>query len=97
MRIVEFDRSAWFFLTDGNDFFMDVNCNYSFLGFTKVIQLNQDEVAAYKNEGKTYLIKLANEIQYLALSTYKERNVNREMEEQVSEAIIRFNEENNFR
>ncbi len=92
MRIVEFDPNAWFFLTDGNDFFMDVNCNYSFVGFTRTIQLNAPEIAAYKNDGRLYLVKLADEIQYQALTVYQQRNVNREIEEQVSAAIIKFKE-----
>ncbi|MGL4597708.1 MAG: hypothetical protein ACRCYO_09275 [Bacteroidia bacterium] len=93
MKIVEFDPSSWFFLTDGNAFFMDVYCNHSFFGFTRTIQLDEAETAGYKNDGRMYLIKLAREIQYQALTVYKARNVNREIEEQISEAIIKFKEQ----
>ena len=91
MKVIDYEPQFWFFLTDGNDYFIDINCSYSFIGFSRLIKLNQEEKNEYKQKGKEYLNLLANDIQYYALSKYKERNIIGELEKQIQNAIIEFN------
>lgn len=91
MKIIDFESKSWFFLSHEEDYYIDVNCNYSFLGFTMLIQLSKIEINEYENQGKDYL---AMNIQQYALSHYKDRNVKGDTERMVNEAIIEFLEEN---
>ena len=94
MKIIDFENKAWFFLNENNNYYIDVNCNYSFVGFNMLIQLCKIEVNKYENQGKDYLNSLAKDIQQYALSHYKDRNVKGDIERMANEAIIKFLEEN---
>jgi hypothetical protein len=94
MKIIDFESKSWFFLSHEDNYYIDVNCNYSFVGFTMLIQLNNSEVVEYQNHGKNYLNSLAKNIQYYALSTFKDRNIKGDVERLVNDAIIQFLEEN---
>ena len=82
------------FLNENDNYYIDVNCNYSFLGFTMLIQLSKIEINEYEIQGKEYLNSLAKNIQQYALSHYKDRTVKGDNERMANEAIIEFLEEN---
>ncbi|WP_332453041.1 hypothetical protein [Chryseobacterium aquaticum] len=94
MKIIDSEDKAWFFLNENDNYYIDVNCNYSFVGFTMLIQLSKIEINEYKNQGKEYLNSLAKNIQQYALCHYKDRNVKGDIERMANEAIIEFLEEN---
>lgn len=93
MEIIDFESKSWFFLSDKNDYYIDVNCSYSFVGFNMLIQLNNSELNEYLNFGKDYLNSLVKNIQQYALSHYNDRNVKGDIERLANEAIIKFLEE----
>lgn len=95
MKIIDFESNSWFFLNEGNKYYIDVNCNYSFVGFTMLIQLNNSEVVEYQNQGKNYLNSLAKNIQHYALSTFKDRNIKGDVERIANDSITKFLEDNN--
>jgi len=76
MEVIEHEPKAWFLIKDENNFFIDVNCNYSFVGFARLIELNENRIAEYLKYGKTYLNELSNNIQHYTLLHYNDRNVN---------------------
>lgn len=94
MKIIDSKNKAWFFLNENDNYYIDVNCNYSFVSFNMLIQLGIAEINEYKNQGKEYLDSLAKDIQQYALSHYKDRNVKGEIERMANEAIIEFLEGN---
>jgi len=93
MKIIDFEDKAWFFLNGSDHYYIDVNCNYSFLGFNMLIHLSASEVNDYHNHGRDFLNSLAKDIQQYALSRYKDRNVKGDIERMANEAIIGFLEE----
>lgn len=96
MKIIDFAPSFWFLLSDQNNFFMDVNCNYSSIGFSRLIKLNESEIITFQKKGTEYLNSLANDVQFYAFTKYNERNISGEIEKVVYETILKFNQENNF-
>ncbi|MEG0984226.1 hypothetical protein [Algoriella sp.] len=96
MKVIHHEPLFWFFIKDKNSFFIDVNCSHSFFGFTVLIELDEIEVSQYRIQGKQYLNDLANNIQYYALYTYKDRNKsNDKISESIDEVIMTFKKVNN--
>lgn len=92
MKVIDIEPQSWFFLTNGTDYFIDVNCNHSFVGFSLLIKLDKAETDVYQKKGKEFLNLLADDIQYYALSKYKERNiVVDELKDRTHKAILEFN------
>ena len=97
MKVIDYEPQFWFFLKVENEYFIDVYCNQSFVGFNLTIKIDELEIIEYHKNGKVYLNSLANDIQYFALSKYKERDLIGEIKRQVFEAILKFNEEKTFK
>lgn len=66
MEVLEYGPHAWYLLRDGQQLYLDVNCNHSFAGYSFTMQLNSDEAAMYRRRGGPYLDELADAIQYSA-------------------------------
>lgn len=90
MEIIDFESKIWFFLSYENNYYIDVNCNYSFVGFNMLIQLNQSELDEYKNHGRDYIDSIVKDIQQYALSKYEKRNIKGKIERLANEAVINF-------
>jgi hypothetical protein len=93
MKIIDFESKSWFFLSDNTDYYIDVSCNLSFVGFNMLIRLDSLELNEYHSRGSVYLSSLAKDIQQLALSKYSERNIKGPAERLANEAVIKFLEE----
>lgn len=91
MHVIDHDPGFWFLVKNNEEFFMDVNCNHSFVGYTVLIQFNDEEKKQYQEKGREYLKQLANAIQYSGLTKYQDRKINGEHEQQVYNAIMDFN------
>ena len=93
MEVLEYGPQAWYLLRDGQQLYLDVNCNHSFAYYSFTMQLNSDEAAKYRRRGRAYLDELAQAIQYSApgvsasASIYKARLVTSEAGAQVNDAI----------
>lgn len=81
MRIVDREPQWWSLSEVNADLFLTAFCEQSAFSFDFTIQLNQEEVDAYKREGREYLGRLANDIQDSApaarnsSSRFKERKL----------------------
>ena len=62
MQVIDHQPAAWFFLQDGSDYFLDVCCGRSAVGFSVTIQLSEEERALYASLGHAYIEKLADQI-----------------------------------
>lgn len=59
MDVVDTEKSAWFLLKDGDDYYLDVNSGQSFVGYAICFQLNDQEIADYHRQGKASVSQLA--------------------------------------
>ena len=64
MKVVDTENWAWFLFEHEGHLYLDAYCNMSAFGYTFMIQLNDDERAAYDAGGHQYLNRLAHEIHY---------------------------------
>lgn len=93
MKVVDHEPQFWCLLEASGALFLDANCEASFVGYTYLIHLNQEEVARYRREGRSYLSWLAEQIQdsapIMAASTsvYKGRDLSSTYGEQVNAAV----------
>jgi hypothetical protein len=93
VEVLEHAAHDWYLLWDGQQLYLDVNCNHSFVGYSFTMQLNVDEAATYRRRGRPYLDELAQAIQYSApgvsgsRSIYKGRQVEPAASAQVNDAI----------
>jgi hypothetical protein len=96
MTIIEFEPQSWFFCSFETSFYIDVNCNHSFVSFSLLIKLNDEETVEYHKYGRDYLNTLATDIQYHSSSKYYARNISDEVSNLVHSTIMKFNQEKNF-
>lgn len=64
MIVVDSENWAWFLYEHEGHLYLDANCNMSAFGYTYMIQLNDEERAAYQSGGRDYLNQLAHDIHY---------------------------------
>lgn len=96
MKVLDFERYNWFLLQHEDNYFLDVHCSYSFVGFSLLIQLDESEINHYKAKGAIYINELAEDIQYNSKTKYAARNVSGDLGKLGYDAIIAFNKSNNF-
>src|SRR5688500_12658728 len=63
VQVVDHGPQAWLLFKDGDELLLDVNCSHSAAGYSVLIHLEADEAAAYAQEGRTYLDRLAQRVQ----------------------------------
>lgn len=94
--VLEYGPQAWYLLRDGQQLYLDVNCNYSFVGYSFTMELNSDEAAKYRLHGIAYLDKLAQGVQQSSpcgigsASSYKPRLVRSHVSEAATIAIKKW-------
>ena len=91
MKVTDKEDRFWFFLENGLDFYIDVNCNVSAFGFSMLIKLNKEESESYRKSGHEFLKELARDIQYYSQSKYKDRHTSGEIGKITHDAIMAFN------
>ncbi|MGE8685689.1 MAG: hypothetical protein ACN6PJ_01050 [Achromobacter sp.] len=93
MIVIDHEPQFWFLLQIADGLLLDVNCSHDAVGYRFMIQLNDDELRAYRAGGRGYLCDLAETIDFSApgvkgsSSPYKDRNVDRLHSDAVMEAI----------
>jgi hypothetical protein len=96
MDVVDHEPSWWFLLQDGEQLYLDVNCEHSFIGYSMLIALDEQETRTLQREGRGYVDRLAEDINYGApvlrdsTSPYKARDLSRTHGHLVSEAVRRW-------
>jgi hypothetical protein len=99
MKVVDHSDAHWILFADEGRLLLDVNCSHSFFSYEFLMVLNETECARYKDEGRDYLDRLADDIQYSApgllvsKSEYKTRSIHAEMRDATTEAFTRFRNE----
>ncbi|WP_203299231.1 hypothetical protein [Marinobacter sediminum] len=99
MKVVDHEDQMWFLFEYQGALFLDASCNHSFLGYTYMIELNEQELTAYESGGHRYLSELAHDIHYSAPivkgsnSIYKGRDVTKQYSELVSAAVQQWREQ----
>jgi hypothetical protein len=98
MKVVDHAAQWWFLFEEGSALFLDVNCSHSAFGYSFMIELEAEEVAHYRAEGRAFLERLAARIQdsapILATSTspYKGRDVSAAHVERTTQAVRAWRE-----
>ncbi|EJE53905.1 hypothetical protein PMI14_01206 [Acidovorax sp. CF316] len=93
MNVIDHEPASWFLVQHGDQLLLDVNCHHSFVSYSVLVALSEEETSLYRQRGHAYLNELAHAIHYSApgvagsRSPYKERNVDREFGAQVMAAI----------
>lgn len=91
MQVIDHQPHGWFLLKEGNTLFLDVRCNFNFLGYSWAIQLNQDEEKNYQAQGHSFIQSLAEKINSAApiqgKSWYSSRHISSEDNAKINSAI----------
>ena len=81
MKVIDHEPGLWFLLGDDDRLFLEVNCEHSAVGYNVLIELDESERAQQTAQGRAYLSKSAEAINYSApgargsQSSYKSRNI----------------------
>lgn len=95
MTVIEHQKGAWFLVSNGTDYFLDVNCTHRFASFSFLLKLEPQELHQFKIAGINFIHLLAEEIQDEALGIYAKRNViGGTLAKSVQQAIRVFNKQN---
>ncbi|HYH83431.1 MAG TPA: hypothetical protein VEX86_26790 [Longimicrobium sp.] len=89
LRVIDHRPQAWFLLRGGEDYYLDVNCNQGAVGFSVLVKLTEAEYREYHALGRIFADYFAAKISYWS-SDFRERDLNSSLEDQVSEAVARF-------
>lgn len=87
MEVIDHLPHGWFLFKKENNLFIDVNCSYSAFSYSMLVRLLENEKEAYERSGHDWATKFAQDIQQQGLGKYKERNIHKEFENEVSNAI----------
>jgi hypothetical protein len=94
MHVVAHEPSSWFLLEESSALYLDVNCSHSFVSFSMLIQLTEQEAERYRINGTGFLSSLAAQVQEHSFTTYRERNLSALYEASVNEAISQWRANN---
>lgn len=93
MKVIDAESQMWFLLEQDGAFYLEAFCDHSFVGYSYMIALNAEELAAYEHGGHAYISKLADDIHNSApivqgsMSRFKGRDVSTTYGGEVSLAI----------
>ena len=93
MRVVDHSPQWWFLLQDGEQLYLDVNCSHSFIGYSFLLPLDEEETRAFRREGRASLDRLAEAVNEGApvlrdsRSPYKSRDLSRTHGHLVTDAV----------
>jgi len=94
VQVLDHRPNMWFLLKAGDALFLDAACNHGAFGYSWLIELDPGERQGFEQGGRAYLDRLAQDIHdgvpILANSTspYKGRNRDRDLAEQVTNAVL---------
>lgn len=89
MKVVESEDNLWELYEHEDRLFFDGNYTMSFIGYSFPIELNEEEITSYNKNGKTFLDKLAHDLNYScpihesSKSAFKNRLVSKEIQERI--------------
>ena len=89
MEVVLNEPGFWYLLKKDDAYYIDVNCEASFVSFSLLIPLNDEEHTEYHALGRTFLQYFAEKINYWS-GQYKERSITGPLQKEATEAILRL-------
>jgi hypothetical protein len=93
MRVIDHEPQWWFLLEEDGWLFLDAYCSHSFIGYSFLLRLDVEELKAYGQEGRSFISRLATEIQdsapilEVSTSRFKGRDLSRTHSDQVTKAV----------
>jgi hypothetical protein len=93
MRVIDHEPQWWFLLEKKGEFFIDVNCSHSFIGYDVTVKLNSEETTRYKDKGRDFLSWLAEDIHNsvpvlkISHSPYKDRDISKQYSDEITAAV----------
>jgi acetyl esterase len=98
VQVLDHERWSWFLLASGADLLLDVHVSHGPVSWSLTIALDDAERDALRREGRTYLSRLAEEIQESApisagsSSPYRARDLSRTQGDAVTQAVVAWRE-----
>ncbi len=89
MVVVDHQPHDWFLLQDEQGFVLDVNCNWSAVGFSVVLRLTDEEAGLMETQGREAVAGLARSIQH-SPSGFADRSGGPSLEREAYAAILRW-------
>jgi len=83
------EPAGWFLLVDDVHHYLDVNCTRSFVGFSILVQLTDEEETELHALGRTFVSYLAAKIAYWP-DRYRPRNISGPLTHEAHEAAMRW-------
>jgi hypothetical protein len=90
MIVIDFEDRAWYLLEHEGEYLIDVNCNSSAFGFSIIVKLNEKEKTNYLMKGHDFIHDFAKYIAYHGFTKFEKRNVRKDFNSEVSEAIKKW-------
>ncbi|GAA1831680.1 hypothetical protein GCM10009772_06740 [Pseudonocardia alni subsp. carboxydivorans] len=87
MQVVDQEPHAWFLLRDDAGTYLDVNCSHGPVGYSVLLELDDDERRALDEGGRSYLDDLAATVAYRVRSPYRDRDLTRARGHEVTAAV----------
>src|ERR1041384_2579187 len=94
MIVVDEENYRWLLLTEDGQLYLDAMCSHSAVDYLFLLRMNEEEVALFRDRGRSYLDDLAYRIHYSApgvignKSPYKSRTLVMTAERQRADAAI---------
>jgi hypothetical protein len=88
MKIIDHVEAGWYLIDNNGDLLIDVNCSGTYVDYSLLIRLNEDEVRAFRVSGRAYIDKLADDISYHGRDKYGSRKVEKDLEEKAYKEIL---------
>ncbi|MBN6149383.1 hypothetical protein JR065_03460 [Xanthomonas sp. AmX2] len=89
LSVLDHAPHDWYLLRAGEDYFLDVNCSASWLGYSLLIRLDAAERAAVLDGGHAACNALAEHVRFTATPSHP-RDLSREYDDAVRDAIARW-------
>lgn len=89
MEVDRHEPASWYLLKKENKHYIDVNCSQSFVSFSILMQLDDEEESELHALGDTFLHYLAAKVNYWS-SRYWPRNINGALADEANDAVMRW-------
>ncbi|WP_421710800.1 hypothetical protein [Alcanivorax sp.] len=90
MEVIEYKSGAWFFLKEGDDFYINVSCSRGFADFSVAVQLNGSEKMHYLEQGVDFINDLGDVIALKSDIDHPRNINNKELLADIHESIMQW-------
>ncbi|TDU69402.1 hypothetical protein EI77_03055 [Prosthecobacter fusiformis] len=90
MEVIDHAPGGWFLLSEENRYYLDIHSGYSFVSWSVLIELNQEERDGYAHGGSEYISQLVFGFNNPPMSW--NRNIDSQLGKKTHEAIMKWKE-----